>query len=338
MATIYESLPYTECMKTTAKTYWYYRYTRTAPRIRLPSPDNNNDKECLAAYHAAAGLMHSPNFQKSLKTRVHGFSALLQRFLKDIGQGRKDSTRKAYNSRLKPALTWFGNKDVRLIDLPDIVELLDHYPASSTANYAAALLVRFWEWMETRDYINQNVVVKIPPRAHKYTGHLRWTRVEIARYRAHWRDGTWGRIVFEVLLNTGCRISDALVIGPQNLLQDNEFEYHAIKNGEKGLNRLSPDFLKSMDHVTKDGLNFIVHPRKRTPMPYSQFYYHFSKCCKAAGIDKTAHGLRRSFGMALARRSDQAPAICLKGAWKRLSSAEIYVQEFQREMSVLESD
>ena len=337
MADIYQTLPHVDCMRTPTQTYWYYRAARTAPRIRLPDPSTHTDKQCLTAYHEAAGLMHSPNYQKSLRARRHGFSDLLTLFVKEITRTYKDSTCTAYNTRLKYALNWFGNKDVRSITLADIVTLLDNYPSSSTANHAGALLERFWEWLEIREYLNQNVVVKIPPRTHRYTGHLRWTRAEIASYRAHWRDGTWGRIVFEVLLNTGCRVSDALVIGPHNLLPHNEFEYHAIKNGEKGLNKLSHEFLTSMDHVTQDGLNFIMHPHKRTPMTYAQFYYHFSKCCRAAGIKKTAHGLRKSFAIALARRGDQAAAICLKGAWKRLSSAEIYVQEFQREMSVLQT-
>ena len=49
----------------------------------------------------------------------------------------------------------------------------------------------------------------------KSKGHRTWTDEEIDAYRQHYAIGTEQRLAFELLLNTGQRVSDVVKDGPQ---------------------------------------------------------------------------------------------------------------------------
>ena len=82
------------------------------------------------------------------------------------------------------------------------------------------------EWIETdpaRDVRNRSV---------ETDGHHCWTDEEIAQYRGHHASGTKARRAFELLLWTGARRGDAVLLGRQNL-SDGTLHYTSQKTGVK---------------------------------------------------------------------------------------------------------
>lgn len=139
----------------------------------------------------------------------------------------------------------------------------------------------------------------------KKMGHLPWTLAEIELFRNENPYGTEKRVFFETLYWTGSRISDARRFGRKDETEDGFLAFEQQKTGEFAYVPVGPDlpafadqadyahFRRAVDAMGpgRQAYTLTMHGRIRSEKPASNW---FSAAARAAGITKTAHGLRKS--------------------------------------------
>lgn len=185
------------------------------------------------------------------------------------------------------------------------------------------------------------------PRLPKSAGIAPWTRAEVDLFRARWPLGTTTRAIFELLHWTGCRISDAVKLSRGMVDRDGVLTYAQQKTG--GLAyvpwtcALPPhaahmeadrDLLHQALQATAGHLTFIT-TRSGAPRSAKAIGGDIAAAAKAAGITRSAHGLRKTRAIELAESGATSHQI---GAWTGHESlAEIahYTQAAERRRAVM---
>lgn len=172
----------------------------------------------------------------------------------------------------------------------------------------------------------------------KTEGHTPWTAADVAKFRDHWPIGTDQRLAFEILHWTGCRMSDAVKLSDANMAPDGWLIYRQQKTGgwvAIPLTAPAPDFAEPDGMVEKclavRRRHFMLlttaHGAPRSGKAASAW---FSAAARAAGVEKTAHGLRKTRAEILANNGASAHQI---GAWlghESLSETQRYAANYDR--------
>jgi integrase/recombinase XerD len=183
------------------------------------------------------------------------------------------------------------------------------------------------------------------PAVVKTDGHPAWTREEVAAFRARWPIGTVQRAIFEFLFYTGCRISDAVQIGPGMVNRDGVLAYRQQKT--KGMAYVPwtcvlPDYV---DPTDRDMVQAAIAPlsghmtflathqgRARSGKAIGN---DVASAARKAGVFKSAHGLRKARATMNAEGGATAHQI---GAWtghESLSEVEHYTRAVDRMRAVI---
>jgi integrase len=120
-----------------------------------------------------------------------------------------------------------------------------------------------------------------------------WSEEDVDRYEAKWAIGTKERVWLAVLLYTGLRRGDAVAVGKQHV-RDGEIVIRTEKSGNRV--EVTIPVLPSLKAVLDAGptgdLAFIVGERGE-PLTKESFGNYFREACRKAGVNKSAHGVRK---------------------------------------------
>ena len=106
---------------------------------------------------------------------------------------------------------------------PDHVRLLRDRKKSKPA--AANKRVKFlrvalaWGAEDRSSVVKRNVAQGVKLLSYETDGYHTWTEEEVAKYEERHKVGTMARLAFDLMLYTGARRSDAVVLGPKHLIQ-----------------------------------------------------------------------------------------------------------------------
>jgi len=132
--------------------------------------------------------------------------------------------------------------------------------------------------------------IKNPPKA-KGDGFPAWTEDDVDRYEARWPLGTKERVWLGVLLYTGLRRGDAVRVGCQHI-RDGVVTLRTEKTGII----VTVPLLPALDEILRVGpcgdLAFICG-ENGGPLTKESFGNFFRDACNAAGVEKSAHGVRK---------------------------------------------
>ena len=327
-AGIYQNLPYTRKITSKGKDYYYILYNKI--RRKILSPDDYTNDQCMNSYITALNeIKYGKSYEKQ-----HLVSELLPIWQTDITRDVTESTAKAYKYRTQKLAAHFGHLYVDNITFSSIHDIMDKEKSVMFFSHAH----RFFAWCVAFDYLNENPIKnkKLLKTAKLHNvGYQRWPEEDITQFRQIHPVGTPARLVMEVLLNTGARISDVLKLTGNNLSKNNQLHYIATKNQIPVTIQL-PNYLVDMLTHTKNGEPFISKKKGR-PISYTTFREDFAEARKAAGIDKPAHGLRKSFATRLAAQEKTELQIMAAGGWKTTFAASLYVKEFERSKAGLQA-
>lgn len=182
------------------------------------------------------------------------------------------------------------------------------------------------------------------PKLPKSDGHLRWTADEIDRFRARWRFGSVTRAIFELIYWTGARISDAVKIGPGMVSRDGVLIFKQTKTGDLAYVPWTcalPPFALESDRTMmleaikacQGHMTFLATAQGRARSAKA-IGGDISHAAREAGIDKTAHGLRKSRATDLFERGAPTNAVMAWTGHQTLSETEYYTREFARQAAV----
>jgi integrase len=130
-----------------------------------------------------------------------------------------------------------------------------------------------------------------------------WTLEEIAKFENHHPIGSKARLAMALLLYTGQRRSDIVVLGRQHV-KNGRLEFTQIKNRKSKPAHLSipilPELQKIINASPCGDLTFLVTEFGK-PYTNDGFGNWFRRMCRSAGLkDCSAHGLRKAAAAGLA--------------------------------------
>ena len=113
-----------------------------------------------------------------------------------------------------------------------------------------------------------------------------WTEADIERFASRWPIGTREQIAFDVLLYTGLRRGDAVILGRQHV-RDGIFTV-GVKTGAEVTVQILAPLAQSLAAGPTGDLHFIVGERGQ-PLTKESFGNWFGEACREAGVRKSAH-------------------------------------------------
>lgn len=307
---------------------WYVR--RGSKRVRIRG-DYGSD-EFMEAYNAA--IAGKP--LKSNTTARSGTVAWLVARYKESGQFQAlaKSSRYGRDRFLHRLVTKAGQEQFIAIRKRSIQAAIDGMADTPhfANNYLVALNALF-SWAVKNEHLQDNPCDGVETIKAKIIGFHPWTTDEVEKYRASHEVGTRPRLALDLLLFTGLRRSDIIVVGRQHV-KDGVLSIRTKKTGAMVHIPIFPELRASIDATKTGDMTFLTAERGKpfaTPVGFGAW---FRKQCDDAGLPKrcTAHGLRKAGATIAAEAGATAHELMAMFGWSRISMAEVYTKDANKKV------
>lgn len=203
-------------------------------------------------------------------------------------------------------------------------------------NYLDALRGLF-RWAKRAKHVTADPTLEIEnPKRKKGKGFPVWTEADIAAYHKKWPIGTKERVWLDVLLYTGPRRGDVVKLGRQHIKSVPGAQVRVISfKTEKGGEMIDVDIpiLPVLEVTLAAGpcgtLTFICG-EKGKPLTKESFGNAFSAAAREAGVQKSAHGVRKIAATTAADNGATVWQLMAIFGWKTAQMAEYYTREANR--------
>jgi integrase len=160
-------------------------------------------------------------------------------------------------------------------------------------------------------------------------GFMPWTEDDVATYEQRWPVGTRQRVWLGVLLYTGLRRGDAVRLGRPHI-RNGVAHIKTQKNNTQVALPILPVLAQTLAAGPCGDLTFIVGSNGR-PLTKESFGNLFRKACRAAGVNKSAHGLRKIAAIRCAENEATVPQMNAIFGWTGAKMALHYIEFANRE-------
>lgn len=253
------------------------------------------DPRFLAAYMKAAGLTEAPRITGTTAREIDGY-------LRSPGFAKLARGTKSYLwKHLDEISAEYGAYPIAGLTAKAIRKDLARFEES-----AATKRLKAWRglcrWAHGRGEITINPALQVARAKVPTIGHAAWTEADVRAFRRHWRLDSRERLIFEVLLWTGARISDAVAIHDGMIGKDGWMKFQQVKT--KGwvsipVRASAPKWAgyatalmaalaaRPARHLI---WNVTAYGKPRSVKAASQW---FAEASRKAGVEKAAHGIRK---------------------------------------------
>jgi integrase len=202
-----------------------------------------------------------------------------------------------------------------------------------SANHRVKALRALFSWAVDHDLVQSNPASEVKLLKRFSTGHHTWTAAEIAQFESRHPIGTKARLALALLLLTGVRRSDVVLLGRQHL-KDGWFKISVQKNRNRTPVTvelpLAPDLARIIDASPVGDLTFLVTKRGK-PFTAEGFGEWFRERCNEVGLRNcSAHGLRKAGAVRAAENGATAHELMALFGWLSLSEAQRYTRSADR--------
>ena len=292
------------------KTVWYVRKERHGPRIRLKA-EYGSEEFCQQYQDALSGLV-----RQRAKASAGSLAWLVERYRETSAWTDLSlATRRQRENILRHVLEKAGNQQASKITRGHIVEGRDRRKATPTqARHFIDTMRSVFEWAAEAQLIKADPTAGVKyPKQPKTDGFTAWTEDHVAAYESRWPIGTRERVWLGVLLWTGLRRGDAVLVGRQHV-RNNEISIETEKTGMKVTVPIAPELDAILQAGPCGDLHFIVGVNGQ-PMKKESFGNTFREACRAAGVPGSAHGLRKLAAIRLALAGATIPQLNAIFGW-----------------------
>jgi integrase len=281
--------PYLSSQRTRhGRTVWYVRrpgQSRVRIRAEYGSP------EFIAEYQA---IMAGAPARRPSATKSGSLAWLLERY-RDASAWASLSiaTRRQRENIFKHVMAKAGSEPAADVDRADIQAGIDarrHTPAQAR-NFLDAMRGLF-QWAVRAGLVDTDPTTGVDrPKKPNGEGFPVWTEADVDAYERRWPVGTKERVWLGVLLYTGLRRGDAVRLGRQHVSDG----IATIKTEKTGT-IVSVPVLPALAEIIAAGptgdLAFICGVNRK-PLTKESFGNLFKIACREAGVNKSAHGVRK---------------------------------------------
>lgn len=335
-------LPNVDRRRVGGTVYKYHRVTRT----KLPCDVPEDHPRFIAAWTAEQAKTDAP-------ARIDGpagtIAAAIRGYLGSKGHADlSPDYRRPIRSHLEAIAEAYGLaqlRDLRPRHISADLAQLDTNPARARRKAWRKLCT----WAKDHQHIIEDPSAAVSaPRARKTSGHLPWTADDIAAFRSHWPIETAQRLAFELTFWTAARRGDAARLSTRMIGRDGVLVFDQGKTGNPShvpWTCALPAYADRDSH--RHLMACLAHHRPELMMVVTQtgkarspkaFGGWLAEAARAAGVDKTAHGLRKSRLTQIAESGGSVHAIMSWGGHVTLSEAQDYIDSANRKKAVMGSD
>ncbi|CAK01379.1 tyrosine-type recombinase/integrase [Bartonella tribocorum] len=183
---------------------------------------------------------------------------------------------------------------------------------------------------------NPTVGVKRPALNNK-DGFAVWTEDDVEKYYQRWSHGTHERVWIDVLLYTGLRRGDAVRIGWKNV-KDNIIHLKTEKSKYQTdvFLPILPELAETLK-IGPIGNETFICSKTNQKFIKESFGNAFRDACNAAGIKKSAHGLRKLAATRAANSGATVSQLKAIFGWTEDQMASLYTKSADRKRLALEA-
>lgn len=301
------------------------------PRIRLP---DFGAPEFEAAYSAALIGANEPVKKPPDVTASLGWLIMRYRETREY-RNLEPATRKPREIIFKQVVEKNGVVPFTEISRKHIRDGRDKRAETpAMARHFLVTMRGLFKWAVDEEHVAHDPTVDVANLKPKEGGGYKpWTVDEIARYLARWPVGTRERVWFAVLFHTGLRREDAIKIGRQHVRQG-VATYRPQKTAKDPAEievhiPIRQQFAEALEAGPVGDLTWIVGVRGN-PLTVTSFGNKFRAACDAAGVEKSAHGLRKNAAEEAALAGATVPQLNAMFGWKGSKMAMHYIEKADR--------
>lgn len=306
---------------------WYVRKD-DGPRIRIRGEYGSD--EFMAAYNAAVAGEPLPS-AKGPDPR--SLEWLIARY-RDTGswQALSAATRRQRENIFKHVIAKAGAQPFKAITKATVVAGRERRAATpaQARNFLDAMRGLFrWALDAGMVDVDPTAGVKNPARP-KGDGFPVWTEDDVDRYERRWPAGTKERVWLHVLLYTGLRRGDAVRLGKQHVRDG----VATIKTEKSQFTTevtipVLPPLADTLAKGPCGDLAFICGERGQ-PLTKETFGNDFREACRKAGVQKSAHGVRKIGATRAANNGATVAELEAIFGWQGGGMASLYTKAADR--------
>jgi integrase len=306
---------------------WYFRIGN-GPRIRIKG--EYGKPEFQAAYHAALR-----GEQSGLRPigRAGSLAWLISRYREvDAWRSLSQATRRQRENIFREVIRTAGASPYREITKATIAAGRDRRAGTpAQARHFLQAMRGLFGWAAEAEVLNHNPTLGVKdPRRPKTEGFPVWSEDDVERYCNKWPIGTKERVWLDVLLYTGLRRGDAVKLGRQHVRDG-----VATLRTEKSQGQITvtipilPVLARTLAAGPRGELAFIVGEHGK-PLTKESFGNVFRNACRAAGVNKSAHGVRKIGATRAANNGATVAELEAIFGWSGGRMASLYTQAADR--------
>jgi integrase len=302
---------------------WYVRIGK-GPRIRIRAAYGTPEFE--AAYRAAINGDAPQHAGKSIKGSLEWLWMLYRQTT--AWTNLSPATRRQRENIMQGVLKTGGDQPLSNITGKAIRAGIDRRKAHQARHFLDTMRGLF-KWALDAEH------VKIDPTAGKAVakpktrGFPVWEEDEIIQFEQHWPRGTRERVMFDIYCYTGLRRGDAATLGKQHI-KNGVISIDTEKTGTRVTIPVLDVLQKTLDAGPTGDLAFIA-TKKGDPMTKESVGNAFRDACRAAGIKKSAHGLRKAAATRAANNGATEAQLEAIFGWEGGKMAALYTRTANRQ-------
>ena len=348
VTTLKANYPYTRRYRTQhGREVFYYRRNGRNRRLQgLPG-----SAEFQREYDAASAELADGQPQPSTgvtRPAVNTLRWLAVEYFHSVEFGQlADSTQSARRGVLESMLvellvrgeadTIFADCPLRSLSPKHVRVLRDRKAGTpEAANIRVKALRTLFKWAIERDIggLTNNPARDVPKLKVEGEGYHSWTPKERELFELQHPVGTKARLAYALILFTGQRRSDVVLLGRQHV-RDGRLCFTQTKNKRRkpvALElRILPELQAVLDASPVGELTYLVNDYSK-PFAVAGFGNKFREWCDEAGLPKhcSAHGLRKAAATVAAENGATAHELMAIFGWLSLKEAERYTRAAER--------
>ncbi|WP_049810386.1 tyrosine-type recombinase/integrase [Bradyrhizobium japonicum] len=309
------------------KTVWYVRVDK-GPRVRIKA--DFGSPEFHHAYQAALSDERPMQVEKAARGTLEWLWLLYRQSItwRDLSM----ATRKQRENIMLHVLKSAGREPLSRIDRKAILKGRDRrVDTPSQAKNFLSTMRGLFTWAVEGDLVRTDPTKGITAKKTKAAnggGFPVWNDEEIGTFERRWPRGTRERVMFDMFLYTGLRRGDAAVVGKQHV-RNGVISIQTEKTGMWVTIPILPELQATLDAGPTGDLAFIA-ASSGNPLTKESLGNLFRDACRAAGINKSAHGLRKAAATNAANHGATVAELEAIFGWAGGQMASLYTRSANR--------
>lgn len=308
---------------------FYFRKGK-GKRVRLPPYGSEGFDEAYLA--ALREVVPSPRRQAAYGT----LAWLIEQYRAsaDYQNGYAAATRRQRDNIFKGVIAKGGSVAFKRIT-PAVIKqgAADRKGTPAQARNFLDAMRGLFAWAETAGHVKESPAAGIKnPKRIRGDGFAVWTDDDVAAFEKRWEIGTRERVWLTVLLYTGLRRGDAARVGKQHV-RDGMITIQAEKTRTRSAVMVYIPYFDELAAIVERGptgdLAFIAGKRGE-PLTKESFGNMFRVACDAAGVSKSAHGLRKLAATRAAEKGLTVAELESMFGWSGGTMASFYTKAADR--------